>query len=84
MQIHTRNLAVPLTITRAMGVLQFSIKAQGGTVGFTGNLTFNGVAPEQIVLAEGDTHLVSAPPSMFIEGITITPLSGIAVLEIFQ
>lgn len=83
MQVFTKNLTDPLTIQTADGVFRYNVKAQGGTVGITGNGTFQGMTSDEITLQDGDSHFMAAEAGCPIKGITIRPITGVAVFEAF-
>ncbi len=83
MNIWTRNLTTPITLTKADGVFRLSFKALGGTIYLTGLWPkFRDMDPQPIPIEEGTGQDISAYPNSPIE-CTIDPNGNTAVVEIF-
>lgn len=83
MQVFTKNLTTTITIQSEDGVFRYNVKAQGGTVGVTGNGTFQGMTSDEITLQDGDSHFMAAESACPIKGVTIRPITGVGVFQAF-
>ena len=82
MRVFTESFSSPITITSADRVYSISVKANGGTVQILGDGEFQGMQSAAITLNASESWTGIAEISNPFEGITITPVAGIAEVEI--
>lgn len=82
MDVWTQNVNATLTLSKAgvNPVLKVSAFAQGGTIGVTGLMSFNGQPSEEIVLAEGQGFVLEAGTKGI--DLIIRPITGTAATMI--